>query len=104
NQVQECSKVNQEMTNQVQRLANDNHAVIQELNTMQHVLQQHEERVRVQEQVINNIMVYLQKLDDEIKEMRPVGGILSQQRHDNDGRPSAPVSPENSLTGPAASA
>ncbi|CAZ82428.1 unnamed protein product [Tuber melanosporum] len=103
-QVQDLSKVNQEMTNQVQRLASDNHAVIQELNTMQHVLQQHEERVRVQEKVINNIMVYLQKLDDEIKEMRPVGGIPSQQLHDNEGRPSAPVSPENSVTGPAASA
>jgi len=104
NQVQDLSKVNQEMTNQVQRLASDNHAVIQELNTMQHVLQQHEERVRIQEKVINNIMVYLQKLDDEIKEMRPVGGNPSQQRHDNDGRPSAPVSPENSVTGPVTSA
>ncbi|PWW80593.1 response regulator [Tuber magnatum] len=103
-QVQELSKVNQEMTNQVQRLASDNHAVIQELNTMQHVLQQHDERVRIQEKVINNIMVYLQKLDDEMKEMRPIGGVASQHRHDNDGRPSAPVSPEDSVTGPAAGA
>ncbi|RPA98799.1 hypothetical protein L873DRAFT_1685883 [Choiromyces venosus 120613-1] len=104
NQVQELSKVNQEMTNQVQRLTSDNHAVIQELNTIQHVLQQHEERVRIQEKVINNIMVYLQKLDDGTREIRSAGGIPSQQRHDNDGRPSAPVSPENSVTGPVTSA
>lgn len=101
NQVRELSKMQNSMEGRLQKLTNENNAVIQELHNMQESLQNHENQMHAHEAVMQKLIQFLWKLDEEIKGLRQASGIRADHPR-GDGEQSEVVSPANSNTGFAA--
>lgn len=94
NQVRELSKIQNLMETRLQKLTNENNAVIQELHNMQQTLQSHEESIQGYQGGMEKLIEYLWKLDEEIKGLRQAGGIRTDQSRGDGVHPEV-VSPTN---------
>lgn len=93
NQVRELSKIQNSLESRLQKLTNENNAVIQELNRMQETWQTHENQIQAYNGGMEKLIAYLWKLDEEIKGLRQAGGGRTNQPRGDGVHPG--VSPAN---------
>lgn len=94
NQVRELSKIQNSLEGRLQKLTNENNAVIQELNRMQETWQTHETQIQAYNGGMEKLISYLWKLDAEIKGLRQAGGLHTDQPRGDGVHPDV-VSPVN---------
>lgn len=79
NQVRELSKIQNSLEGRLQKLTNENNAVIQELNRMQETWQTHENQIQAYNGGMEKLISYLWRLDEEIKGLRQAGVVRTDQ-------------------------